>query len=127
MIVYLKKIFFYTEPQAVAQAGLEPMIFLSQPPEYWDYRHMSPRPAPLILLNIGPSLVYAPICFNNVLDCLFLSFIKMAYCVQASGTGDFYSSLLRFIHVMELENIILSEVSLFQKTKNRMFSLICGH
>jgi hypothetical protein len=28
---------------------------------------------------------------------------------------------------MELENIILSEVSLDQKTKNRMFSLICGH
>jgi hypothetical protein len=27
---------------------------------------------------------------------------------------------------MELENIILSEVSLVQKTKNRMFSLICG-
>jgi hypothetical protein len=28
---------------------------------------------------------------------------------------------------MELENIILSEVSLAQKTKNRMFSLLCGH
>jgi hypothetical protein len=28
---------------------------------------------------------------------------------------------------MELENITLSEVSLAQKTKNRMFSLICGH
>jgi hypothetical protein len=28
---------------------------------------------------------------------------------------------------MELENIILSEVSLAQKTKNRMFSLISGH
>jgi hypothetical protein len=28
---------------------------------------------------------------------------------------------------MELENIILSEFSLAQKTKNRMFSLICGH
>jgi hypothetical protein len=28
---------------------------------------------------------------------------------------------------MELENIILSEVSQAQKTKNRMFSLICGH
>jgi hypothetical protein len=28
---------------------------------------------------------------------------------------------------MELENIILSVVSLAQKTKNRMFSLICGH
>jgi hypothetical protein len=28
---------------------------------------------------------------------------------------------------MELENIILSDVSLAQKTKNRMFSLICGH
>jgi hypothetical protein len=28
---------------------------------------------------------------------------------------------------MELENIIVSEFSLAQKTKNRMFSLICGH
>jgi hypothetical protein len=28
---------------------------------------------------------------------------------------------------MELENIILSEVSQAQKTKNHMFSLICGH
>jgi hypothetical protein len=28
---------------------------------------------------------------------------------------------------MELENIILSEVSLAQKTKNHMFSLIGGH
>jgi hypothetical protein len=28
---------------------------------------------------------------------------------------------------MELENIMLSEVSLAQKTKNRMLSLICGH
>jgi hypothetical protein len=27
---------------------------------------------------------------------------------------------------MELENIILSEVSQAQKTKNHMFSLICG-
>jgi hypothetical protein len=27
---------------------------------------------------------------------------------------------------MELENIILSEVSQDQKTKSRMFSLICG-
>jgi hypothetical protein len=27
---------------------------------------------------------------------------------------------------MELENIILGEVSLAQKTKNHMFSLICG-
>jgi hypothetical protein len=27
----------------------------------------------------------------------------------------------------ELENIILSEVSLTPKTKNHMFSLICGH
>jgi hypothetical protein len=28
---------------------------------------------------------------------------------------------------MELENIILSEVSQTQKIKNHMFSLICGH
>jgi hypothetical protein len=28
---------------------------------------------------------------------------------------------------MELENIILSDASLAQKTKNHMFFLICGH
>jgi hypothetical protein len=28
---------------------------------------------------------------------------------------------------VELESIILSEVSQAQKTKNHMFSLICGH
>jgi hypothetical protein len=28
---------------------------------------------------------------------------------------------------MEMENIILSEVSPAQKTKNLIFSLICGH
>jgi hypothetical protein len=28
---------------------------------------------------------------------------------------------------IELENVILSEVSLAQNTKNPMFSLICGH
>jgi hypothetical protein len=28
---------------------------------------------------------------------------------------------------MQVENTILSEVSLAQKTKTRMFSLICGH
>jgi hypothetical protein len=28
---------------------------------------------------------------------------------------------------MELENIILSEVSQAQKTKTHMFSLLCGH
>jgi hypothetical protein len=28
---------------------------------------------------------------------------------------------------ISMENIILSEVSLAQKTKNHMFSLICGH
>jgi hypothetical protein len=28
---------------------------------------------------------------------------------------------------MELKNIILSEVGLAQKTRNLMFSLICGH
>jgi hypothetical protein len=35
--------------------------------------------------------------------------------------------LLKISIIMELENIILSEVSLAQKTKNHMFSLICGH
>jgi hypothetical protein len=35
-------------------------------------------------------------------------------------TMEFYAAM------MELENIILSEVSLAQKTKTRMFCLICG-
>jgi hypothetical protein len=45
---------------------------------------------------------------------------------------EFYSALkkneiLSFTSKwMELENIILSEVSQAQKAKNRMFSLICG-
>jgi hypothetical protein len=46
-------------------------------------------------------------------------------------TMEFYSAMkneiLSFVSKwMELENIILSEVSQAQKTKNRMFSLICG-
>jgi hypothetical protein len=48
-------------------------------------------------------------------------------------TKEFYSTMkkneiLSFAGKwMELENIILSEVSQAQKTKNRMLSLICGH
>jgi hypothetical protein len=47
-------------------------------------------------------------------------------------TMEFYSTvkneILSFTSKwMELENIILSKVSQAQKTKNRMFSLICGH
>jgi hypothetical protein len=47
-------------------------------------------------------------------------------------TMEFYSAiknneiLLFAGKWMELENIILSEVSQVQKTKGRMFSLICG-
>jgi hypothetical protein len=46
---------------------------------------------------------------------------------------EFYAALkkneiLSFAGIwMELENIILSEVSLAQKTENHMLSLICGH
>jgi hypothetical protein len=47
-------------------------------------------------------------------------------------TMEFYAAMenemLSFaVKWMELEIIILSEVSLAQKTKNHMFSLICGH
>jgi hypothetical protein len=48
-------------------------------------------------------------------------------------TMEFYAAIkknkmLSFVGKwMELENIIVSEVSLAQKTKNRMFSLICRH
>jgi hypothetical protein len=47
-------------------------------------------------------------------------------------TMKFYSAMKKYEVLsfagkwMELENIILSEVSQAQKTKNRMFSLICG-
>jgi hypothetical protein len=47
-------------------------------------------------------------------------------------TMEFYSAMKKYEILsftsewMELENIILSEVSEAQKTKNRMFSLICG-
>jgi hypothetical protein len=47
-------------------------------------------------------------------------------------TMEFYSAMKKneFLPFaskwMELENIILSEVSQAQKTKNPMFSLICG-
>jgi hypothetical protein len=46
-------------------------------------------------------------------------------------TMEFYSAMKNEILLfagkwMELENIILSEVSQAQKTKNHMFSLICG-
>jgi hypothetical protein len=53
---------------------------------------------------------------------------KMSYLY----TMEFYSAMkkneiLPFASTwMELENIILSKVSQAQKTKNRMFSLICG-
>jgi hypothetical protein len=48
-------------------------------------------------------------------------------------TMEFYAAvkkneMLSFAgKLMELENIILSEVNLVQKTKNHMFSLIFGH
>jgi hypothetical protein len=47
-------------------------------------------------------------------------------------TMEFYSAMKQNVILsfaskwMELENIILSEVSQAQKTKNHMFSLICG-
>jgi hypothetical protein len=55
--------------------------------------------------------------------------IKKMCCLY---TKEFYSAMkkneiLSFASKwMELENIILSEVSQAQKSKNRMFSLICG-
>jgi hypothetical protein len=56
--------------------------------------------------------------------------IKKMWCLY---TMEFYAAtkkneMLSFAGKwMELENIILSEVSLAQKTKNPMFFLICGH
>jgi hypothetical protein len=55
-------------------------------------------------------------------------------CVRRVGsTMEFYAAMkknemLSFAgKCIELENIILSDVSLAQKTKNRMFSFICRH
>jgi hypothetical protein len=56
--------------------------------------------------------------------------IKKMWCLY---TMEFYSTMkkneiLSFSSKwMELENMILSEVSQAQKTKNYIFSLICGH
>jgi hypothetical protein len=56
--------------------------------------------------------------------------IKKMWCLY---TMEFYAAIkknkmLSFAGKwMELENIIQSEVSLAQKTKSHMFSLICGH
>jgi hypothetical protein len=56
--------------------------------------------------------------------------IKKMWCLY---TIEFYATMkkkkmLSFAGKwIELESIILSEVSLAQKTKNLMFSLICGH
>jgi hypothetical protein len=56
--------------------------------------------------------------------------IKKMWCLY---TVEFYAAMKKNEMLsfsgkwMELENIILSEVSLAQKTKNHMFSLICGH
>jgi hypothetical protein len=55
--------------------------------------------------------------------------IKKMWCLY---TMEFYAAmkkneiLLFSIKWMELENIVLSEVSQAQKTKNRVFALICG-
>jgi hypothetical protein len=46
-------------------------------------------------------------------------------------TMEFYVAMKKILSFaskwMKLENIILSEVSVAQKTKNHMFSLICRH
>jgi hypothetical protein len=76
----------------------------------------------LVLLNFRISL--------NSLNIKLLS--DMCFEMWYLYTMEFYAAMkknemLSFAGKwMELENIILSEVSLAQKTKNRMFSLICG-
>jgi hypothetical protein len=53
---------------------------------------------------------------------------KMWYLYKMEFYAAMKNEILPFTSKwMELENIILSKVSLAQKTKNRMFSLICGH
>jgi hypothetical protein len=53
---------------------------------------------------------------------------KMWYLYSMEFYAAMKNKILSFVHKwIESENIILSEVSLAQKTKNRMFSLTCGH
>jgi hypothetical protein len=83
-------------------------------------------------------------CLRNsyfVISSIFRNQISQSRCPSTDGwikkmwylyTMEFYAAMkknkiLSFTGKwMELENIILSEVSLAQKTKNHMFSLICG-
>ena len=47
----------------IAEAGLKPVILLSQSPKYWDYRHALPHPAPLFffaVLGIEPRGILPP-------------------------------------------------------------------
>jgi hypothetical protein len=53
---------------------------------------------------------------------------KMCYLYTMEFYAAMKNKMLSFAGKwMELENIILSDVSVAQKTKNHMFSLICGH
>jgi hypothetical protein len=52
---------------------------------------------------------------------------KMLYLYTMGFYSVMKNEILSFAgKLMELENMILSEVSQAQKTKNHMFSLICG-
>jgi hypothetical protein len=82
-------------------------------------------------------LLYSLLYSKHINHIQVLGFLPFPYSSRAHSPlsvwpMEFYSAtkkneILSFASKwMELENIILSKVSQAQKTKNRMFSLICG-
>jgi hypothetical protein len=53
--LFIHFLFFQTESRYEPQAGLRLMIFLSQPPQYWNYRHAPQCLAPQICFDMGQS------------------------------------------------------------------------
>jgi hypothetical protein len=86
------------------------------------------------IVGIGRNMFNKHIQFTKMLSQVLTSHIRTSEASHAIGQiirtelALFKTEMLSFAGKwMELENIILSEVSLAQKIKNRMFSLICGH
>jgi hypothetical protein len=78
-------------------------------------------PSELIPHSRYPLASSLGLCLDNVE--LYLIFVYLENSDKAMKKNEILSFAGK---CMELENIIQSEVSQTQKTKNRMFSLICG-